>query len=141
MLKNKKFAAVCAGACIVCCLAAAPVQAGFLPTHLDKPAPIPEVAVLGVMATAYTMQCGTGDGFTASMTRPEVGRTIAVDRRLIPLGTQVYLVGLGWYSAEDVGRDIRGMRIDLYMGDGDQAYEDAMQWGERWLTLLIWRGE
>lgn len=48
-------------------------------------------------------------------------RTIAVDRRIIPLGTWVYIniPGEGWqkFRAEDTGSAIKGNRIDVYVGD------------------------
>lgn len=58
---------------------------------------------------------------TASGTDYEVGRTIAVDKRVIPLGTWVYLdiPGEGWqkFRAEDTGSAIKGHKIDVYIGD------------------------
>ena len=58
---------------------------------------------------------------TASGTDYEVGRTIAVDKRVIPLGTWVYLniPGEGWqkFRAEDTGSAIKGHKIDVYVGD------------------------
>lgn len=58
---------------------------------------------------------------TAAGTNYEYGRTIAVDRRVIPLGTWVYIniPGEGWqkFRAEDTGSAIKGNRIDVYVGD------------------------
>ena len=58
---------------------------------------------------------------TAAGTDYQYGRTIAVDRRLIPLGTWVYIniPGEGWqkFRAEDTGSAIKGNRIDVYIGD------------------------
>jgi len=67
-------------------------------------------------ATAYTLECGNGDGYTATMTVPQAEHTIAVDPKVIPLGSRVYVQGLGWRVAEDVGAAIKGRIIDLYMG-------------------------
>ena len=50
---------------------------------------------------------------TASGTRPKENRTIAVDRRLIPLGTKVQ-IGDEMYVAEDTGGAIKGKKIDIY---------------------------
>lgn len=82
-------------------------------------------------ATAYTLACGNGDGYTASMTRPEVGRTIAVDPDIIPLGSSVYISGLGWHRAEDTGGLIKGNTIDLYLGEDARARGQAFKWGRR----------
>lgn len=54
---------------------------------------------------------------TALDTKLTPGRTIAVDPRVIPLGTWVYINinGEGWhkYRAEDTGSAIKGHRIDV----------------------------
>lgn len=50
---------------------------------------------------------------TATGTYPTEGRTIAVDPRVIPYGTPVWIEGLGWRVAEDTGGAIKGDRIDV----------------------------
>ena len=50
---------------------------------------------------------------TATGTRPTEGRTIAVDPRVIPYGTPVWVEGFGWRLAEDTGGAIRGNRVDI----------------------------
>ena len=71
--------------------------------------------VLTVEATAYS-----GGGTTASGMAAQVGR-IAVDPRIIPLGTKLYITsadGTSWVYgtavAADTGGAIKGNRIDLY---------------------------
>lgn len=58
---------------------------------------------------------------TAYGTSLEVGRTIAVDKRVIPLGSEVdiNIPGKGWerFRAEDTGSAIKGKRIDVYVGN------------------------
>lgn len=61
-------------------------------------------------ATAYTW---TGNR-TATGTWPSRG-TVAVDPRVIPLGTELYIDGYGPGTATDTGGAIKGNRIDLYM--------------------------
>jgi uncharacterized protein YabE (DUF348 family)/3D (Asp-Asp-Asp) domain-containing protein len=53
-------------------------------------------------------------GITKSGTRVMEGRTIAVDPKVIPLGWWVYIDGLGFRRAEDIGSAIKGNKIDVY---------------------------
>lgn len=80
-----------------------------------------------VKAYAYT-----GGGRTASGTPARKG-AIAVDPRVIPLGTKVYVEGYGYASAEDTGGNIKGRTIDLYMNSGSAC----MRWGVRYKTVYL----
>lgn len=82
-------------------------------------------------STAYTLACGNGDGFTATMTRP-----IAVDPRVIPLGSKVWINGEGPYIAEDTGGVIRGHIVDIYVGDDPGARSRALRWGRRKVEVV-----
>ena len=57
--------------------------------------------------------CGKSDGITASGTQAHRG-TIAVDPKVIPLGTRVYIEGMGEFRAEDVGGAIKGNKVDIW---------------------------
>ena len=57
---------------------------------------------------------------TASGKRPRARHTIAVDKRLIPLGTKVK-IGNIMYIAEDTGSAIKGKRIDVYYSSHRKA--------------------
>lgn len=67
---------------------------------------------------------------TASGTTPEEGRTIAVDKRVIPLWTHVLVDGVE-YIAEDTG--VRGNRIDIYFN----SHSDALEYGVKWVEVEI----
>lgn len=73
-------------------------------------------------ATAYTHAVpggdinGTGDGITASGLRVREG-LVAVDPKIIPLGSLVWVEGFGILLAADVGGAIKGNRIDIFMDD------------------------
>ena len=69
---------------------------------------------------------------TATGTRPKENRTIAVDPKVIPLGSTVYIEGFGYYIAEDTGGAIKGNRIDVFLMD----YNKARQLGRR--TAKVW---
>lgn len=67
-------------------------------------------------------------GITATGTRAKIG-TVAVDPRVIPLGTKLYVKSLdpnipdyGFATAEDVGGAIKNMRIDLFMNTVKECY-------------------
>ncbi|MBR4881571.1 MAG: G5 domain-containing protein [Clostridia bacterium] len=88
---------------------------------------------IDVTATAY----GTLSGITATGKAIELGM-IAVDPRVIPLGTKVYLTGswgdMGVCSAEDTGGAIKGNKIDVYLGDD---YNLLRQFGRRSMRVYI----
>ena len=78
-------------------------------------------------ATAYS-----GGGRTASGTPARVGE-IAVDPRVIPLGTTVYVEGFGPLRAEDTGGAIKGNIIDIYMSSNAAC----RRWGRRNVTVYL----
>ena len=83
---------------------------------------------LVVKAYAYH----TGGGRTAYGTEARVGE-IAVDPSVIPLGSEVYIEGVGARRAEDTGGDIIGNTIDIYMG----SKAECESWGVRYVTIYI----
>lgn len=58
---------------------------------------------------------------TRSGTRATDGQTIAVDPKVIPLGTWVYIDNIGLRRAEDTGGAVRGKKIDIYYEDNETA--------------------
>jgi len=60
-------------------------------------------------------------GITASGTKVQEGRTIAVDPDVIPLGWWVYIEGIGFRRAEDKGSAIKGKKIDIYYDSETKA--------------------
>mgnify|MGYP001281228160 CR=1 FL=1 len=81
-----------------------------------------------VVATAYTH---TGNR-TATGVYPRRG-TVAVDPRVIPYGTRLYIPGYGVGIAQDTGSAIVGNRIDLFYETAREAY----RWGMRTVTIYI----
>ncbi|HWE60446.1 MAG TPA: 3D domain-containing protein [Chloroflexota bacterium] len=59
---------------------------------------------------------------TATGTWPQVGRTVAVDPSVIPLGSTVYIQGLGVFRAEDTGGAVIGRHIDVFVATVGDAY-------------------
>lgn len=74
-----------------------------------------------VSMTAYSSEEEGIGTKTASGTRVQEGRTIAVDPDVIPLGWWVYIEGVGFRRAEDTGGAIKGNKIDVYYDSLDQA--------------------
>jgi 3D (Asp-Asp-Asp) domain-containing protein len=52
---------------------------------------------------------------TASGTIPTHGRTIAVDPRVIPLGSVIEIEGIGKRIAEDTGNHVKGKKLDMFL--------------------------
>lgn len=72
---------------------------------------------------------------TASGTAPRVGRTVAVDPRVIPLGSRIYVEGVGELVAEDTGTNIKGRSLDLFLS----SIQECIRFGrhQRDVYLLV----
>ncbi|HTU70008.1 MAG TPA: ubiquitin-like domain-containing protein [Candidatus Baltobacteraceae bacterium] len=99
--------------------------------------PHPHIVAVGaaesmqMVATAYTPYCGGGcSGITATGTRAGHG-VVAVDPRVIPLGSRLYIPGYGYAIAGDTGGAIVGYRIDL----GFESDRAAVNFGRRAVTV------
>lgn len=60
---------------------------------------------------------------------------VAVDPRVIPLGTRMHVPGYGRAIAADVGTAIKGRLIDVWM----PSIAAARAWGRRTVTITIFR--
>jgi 3D (Asp-Asp-Asp) domain-containing protein len=84
---------------------------------------------LKVDAVAYYLPGSTALGV------PVRKGVVAVDPRLIPLGTKLHVPGYGPGLAADVGTAIKGRVIDLWFPSTAKARE----WGRRSVTITIYR--
>lgn len=76
--------------------------------------------------------CGKwAGGPTASGVMPEAGRTVAVDKSVIPLGSEVK-IGDTVYIAEDTG--VKGYHIDIFCDSHSEALNRGM-----FKTEVCWR--
>lgn len=64
---------------------------------------------------------------------PKEGRTIAVDPKLIPYGSIVYIQDYGLYVAEDCGGAIKGNRIDVFTASYNKALSMGHKVAQVWL--------
>lgn len=99
--------------------------AQFARRGLEKTSYIASGAI-SMVATAYTAECAGCSGYTATGYRAGRG-IVAVDPRIIPLGTKLYIPGYGFAIAGDTGGAIVGHRIDL----GFNSLSGAMDFGRR----------
>jgi 3D (Asp-Asp-Asp) domain-containing protein len=91
-------------------------------------------------ATAYTLDplCvgiyyyGKYHGLTASGMKARVG-VVAVDPKVIPLGTELYITGYGYAIAGDTGGAIKGNKIDLFFDTLAECY----QYGARQVEVYV----
>lgn len=99
-------------------------------------APASTSKTLTMRATAYTAYCEGCSGITANGTdirsNPNL-KVIAVDPRVIPLGSRVWVEGYGEAIAADTGGAIKGNKIDVFIPTEGQA----RQWGVKQVTVKI----
>ena len=100
----------------------------------QKPQPIEYE--LEVQATAYWTHDpidASGHGIAYDGTPAVPYKTIAVDPKVIPLQSQVYVPQFGWLRANDTGNAIKGAIIDIAM----PSREAAWAWGRRKVLVKV----
>lgn len=87
-------------------------------------------------STAYTAYCNGCSGKTATgqnlRANPNM-KVIAVDPKVIPLGTKVHVEGYGYAIAGDTGGAIKGNKIDVFIPE----QSNALQWGRKNVKVTI----
>lgn len=126
------------------------VQPAVNPISYNKDVPTEYSSVHEMKATAYCLCkkcCGKSPsdphyGETSSGLKiiPGTGmKVIAVDPKVIPLGSKVYVEGLngagdyGYAIAADRGSAIKNNKIDLYM----DTHELALKWGRKSVRVYV----
>lgn len=95
--------------------------------------------IIYCQATAYNGGSLTATG-TVPVYNPGGISTIAVDPRVIPLGSLVYVEGYGKAIAADIGGAIVGNIIDVYLN----SHSDAISWGRKYdlpVYIISYPGE
>ena len=93
--------------------------------------------VIKVKTTAYCNcrkcngQWANGPTYTGVM--PKAKHTIAVDPKVIPLGSKVIISGVE-YKAEDTGGAIKGNRIDIFF----KSHKKALAYGVKYKKVKVY---
>jgi len=88
------------------------------------------------LITKYTCVELGGCAATASGLWPEPGM-VAVDPAVIPLGSKVWVQGLGTFVATDTGSLVRGAHLDVF----SLSYADALDWGVQQRAVFVFERE
>jgi 3D (Asp-Asp-Asp) domain-containing protein len=80
----------------------------------------------------FIATCYTGGGTTATGT-PTSLEVVAVDPRVIPLGTKLWIAGIGERTALDTGGGIKGARLDIW----EPSYDQCIQFGAQ--PVNVWK--
>ena len=93
-------------------------------------------AIIEMEASAYDpgpISCGKyADGYTSIGLKAGYG-IVAVDPRVIPMRTRLFIEGYGYAIAGDIGSAIKGNRIDL----GFDTYQEAIRFGRKRVKVYI----
>lgn len=86
------------------------------------------------IATAYTPDPKENGGYSGTAMGTKLVRgVVAVDPKVIPLGSVLWVEGYGICRAEDTGGAIKGKRLDLLFETKKEAYN----WGRRKVRVAI----
>ncbi|MGI2328037.1 3D domain-containing protein [Planococcus sp. YIM B11945] len=89
-----------------------------------------------VSSTAYTASCKGCSGITRTglnlKKNPNL-KVIAVDPKVIKLGTKVHVQGYGYAVAGDTGGAIKGKKIDVFISSKSQA----LKWGRKNVKVKV----
>lgn len=92
--------------------------AGFITVYLG------EFNCTAYCSEQYEHICGTGDGITASGAPVQAGVTVAADPDILPLGSAVYIEGVGLRYVQDTGSAVKGKALDVAV----DTHSEALTW-------------
>jgi 3D (Asp-Asp-Asp) domain-containing protein len=110
---------------------------GDFESHLEtiEPAENAQIQQETFIITAYCpcpKCCGEwSDGITFSGEKATEGITVAGDPDVLPIGTKIYIEGIGDRVVQDIGGAIKGNRIDLFFNN----HQDALNFGKQKLKV------
>jgi 3D (Asp-Asp-Asp) domain-containing protein len=109
-----------------------------LGTAITEPETAADIAPSGSTNATYRIRVDVVAYYLPGRTASglPVGKgVVAVDPKLIPLGTRLFVPGYGRGVAADVGTAIKGRIIDLWMPNTAAA----RKWGRKTVTITIFR--
>ena len=71
--------------------------------------------------------CGKTNGITASGEKVQEGVTVAADTSILPMGSKIYIEGIGWRTVQDRGGAIKGNKLDIYVPSHDSPMPHTKQ--------------
>ena len=71
---------------------------------------------------------------TSTGVMPQVGVTVAVDPKVIPLGTKIYIEDIGVRVAHDTGGAIKGNKMDVFVATTSEAVQMGRQNKKVWIV-------
>lgn len=93
--------------------------------------------VIRVKATAYYAVYGIGKTYTSTgakaIRNPDGYSTIAVDPKVIPYGSKLFVEGYGFAIASDTGTAINGNWIDVFF----DSYKEACKWSVKYVNVYV----
>lgn len=124
--------------CVTSCLLGTLTTGGARdprPSAKPRPKAVAPLRVLRVRASAYLpIAEGTEGGrWTKTERDGRASHGVAVDPRVIPLGTRLWVPGYGHAIADDIGSAIKGNRIDVRMQERDNMH----RWGVRDIVIKV----
>lgn len=105
------------------------------PSRSDNDTILKEITV---SASAYTAGCNGCSGITSTginLKKNPGLKVIAVDPRVIPLGSKVYVEGYGYAIAGDTGGAIKGNKIDVFIS----TKSAALKWGRKTVKIKVFK--
>ncbi|MNC46581.1 Cell wall-binding protein YocH precursor [compost metagenome] len=80
-------------------------------------------------------------GRTASGVITKEGRTVSADPNILPIGTIIYIDGVGKRRVEDTGSAIKGYKLDLFIEDLQEAKNFGRKIGVKVKIIKLGKGK
>lgn len=107
-----------------------------IPQSVEVDAKPKKAKKITVVASAYSYkQKGMGHITSRGINLKKHPRVIAVDPKVIKLGSKVYVPGYGYAIAGDTGGSIKGKKIDVHM----TSVKKAKKWGRKKVKIKVYK--